>query len=119
MDASKNEKSFDNRCAALVSRKGRAPRARAGRKSFAFNALGPTGARQTARGAQVSRAARGSKRCAKWRPSSQIRLLCARLFRQRKMVSNGKIYDSQTPNLGKLNPVQLVHLTGVTVLAHA
>jgi len=60
MDASKNENSFDNRRAALVSRKGRAPRARAGRKSLIFNALGLTRARRTARGAQVSRAARGS-----------------------------------------------------------
>jgi len=60
MDASKNEKSFDNRCAALVSRGRGAPRAKIGRKSFAFNALGPTRARRTARGAQVSRAARGS-----------------------------------------------------------
>jgi len=83
MDASKNENSFDNRRAALVSRGRGAPRAKIGRKSFAFNALGLTRARRTARGAQVARRAR-FKRYPKWRPSSQIRLLCARLVGQRK-----------------------------------
>jgi len=58
MDASKNENSFDNRRAALVSRGRGAPRAKIGRKSFAFNALGLTRARRTARGAQVARRAR-------------------------------------------------------------
>ena len=56
--ASKNEKSFDNRCAALVSRERRAPRAGGERKSFALKCLEWTDCPQAARGAQVSRAAR-------------------------------------------------------------
>ena len=59
MDANKYEKSFDNRSAALVSRERRAPRAQAERKSLEFHALESTNIAQTARGAQVSRAARG------------------------------------------------------------
>jgi hypothetical protein len=58
MDASKYEKSFDNRSAALVSRERRAPRATDECKSFEFNALEATSSMRTARGAQVSRAAR-------------------------------------------------------------
>ena len=52
------EKSLDNRCAALVSRERRAPRAVDERKSFVYQRLGSTHSTQTARGAQVSRAAR-------------------------------------------------------------
>jgi len=62
MDAGKNEKSFDNRCAALVSRERRAPRAANERKSFVLRTLGPTSRPRTARGAHVSRAARGLER---------------------------------------------------------
>jgi hypothetical protein len=59
MDAYEYEKPFDNRRAARVSRDGRAPRAAAGRKSCASKELESMDARQNARGAQVSRAARG------------------------------------------------------------
>ena len=59
MDGSKYEKSLDNRSAALVSRERRAPRATDECKSFEFNALESTHSTQAARGAQVSRAARG------------------------------------------------------------
>jgi len=55
---SKNEKTFDNRCAALVSREPRAPRAGDERKSFAFKTLESTSRPERARGAHVSRAAR-------------------------------------------------------------
>jgi len=61
MDASKNEKSFDNRCAALVSRKGRAPRARQDYKPCMGNELRLMSLLTRARGAHVSRAARRSK----------------------------------------------------------
>jgi len=60
MDESKFEKSFDNRCAALVSRERRAPRARRDRKSCIDNRLRLMSPLSRARGAQVSRAARGS-----------------------------------------------------------
>jgi hypothetical protein len=59
MDAHEYEKTFDNRRAALVSREGRAPRAGAGYKSCINMELESMDARQNARGAQVSRAARG------------------------------------------------------------
>jgi len=58
MDPSKYEKSVDNRCAALVSREPRAPRARQNRKSCTINRLPLISFLTRARGAQVSRAAR-------------------------------------------------------------
>ncbi len=58
MNAIKNEKSFDNRCAAPVSRKPRAPRAGEVRKSSSGNGLRLVSLLIMARGAQVSRAAR-------------------------------------------------------------
>jgi len=58
--ASEYEKSLDNRRAALVSRERRAPRAGHERKSFVLRTLESTNCMQTARGAHVSRAARGS-----------------------------------------------------------
>jgi len=57
----KNEKSFDNRCAALVSREGRAPRAGQDRKPCGVKGLRMMSPLIRARGAQVSRAARSSK----------------------------------------------------------
>ena len=62
MDASKYEKSLDNRCAALVSREGRAPRAGWNCKPCRVNGLRLMSLLSRARGAQVSRAARGSNR---------------------------------------------------------
>ena len=62
MDASKYEKSFDNRCAALVSREGSAPRAAQNCKPCMHNRLRLISPLRRARGAQVSRAARGSNR---------------------------------------------------------
>ena len=59
MDVSEYEKSFDNRCAALVSREPRSPRAADERKSFGIKELESIARTQSARGAQVSRAARG------------------------------------------------------------
>jgi len=58
MDADKCEKSLDNRCAALVSREGRAPRAKQDRKRCTVNRLCLVSLLIRARGAQVSRAAR-------------------------------------------------------------
>jgi len=58
MDVDKCEKSIDNRCAALVSRERRAPRARQNRKPCMANGLRLMGLLSRARGAQVSRAAR-------------------------------------------------------------
>ncbi len=58
MDARKYEKSFDNRCAALVSRERRAPRAGQDRKRCMANDLLLFSLLIMARGAQVSRAAR-------------------------------------------------------------
>jgi len=58
MDATKNEKSLDNRCAARVSRERRAPRAGRDCKCRIGNGLQLVSAIITARGAQVSRAAR-------------------------------------------------------------
>jgi len=60
MDGRKYEKSLDNRCAALVSREDRAPRAGEDRKSFMANELRLMSLLSKARGAQVSRAARES-----------------------------------------------------------
>jgi hypothetical protein len=60
MDVIKYEKSLDNRCAALVSREGSAPRAGHNRKPFIDNGLRLISLLIMARGAQVSRAARGS-----------------------------------------------------------
>ena len=62
MDVGTYEKSFDNRCAALVSRDGRAPRAGQNRKTCRVNGLRLISLLSMARGAQVSRAARGSNR---------------------------------------------------------
>ena len=59
MGRGKYEKSFDNCCAALVSRERRAPRAERHRKSCMVNELRLMSPLTTARGAQVSRAARG------------------------------------------------------------
>jgi len=59
MDVREYEKSLDNRCAALVSRKGRAPRAGRDRKACIVNGLQVMSLLIMARGAQVSRAARG------------------------------------------------------------
>ena len=56
----KNEKSLDNRCAALVSREPRAPRAGQDGKPCMANGLRLMSLLSRARGAQVSRAARGS-----------------------------------------------------------
>ena len=58
-DASKYEKSFDNCCAALVSREGRAPRAGQDCKPLRVNGLRLMSLLIMARGAHVSRAARG------------------------------------------------------------
>ena len=58
MDKSEYEKPFDNRCAALVSREPRAPRAGHHRKPLMGNALRLMSLLSMARGAQVSRAAR-------------------------------------------------------------
>jgi len=60
MDADKYENSFDNRCAALVSRAGGAPRAGQNRKPCMVNGLRLMSLLIRARGAQVSRAARES-----------------------------------------------------------
>ena len=57
----KYEKSLDNRSAALVSREGRAPRAVRKYKSLFPHALQLISLLIRARGAQVSRAARGPK----------------------------------------------------------
>jgi len=54
----KNEKSFDNRCAARVSREPRAPRAGQDRKPYMDNGLRLVSPLIRARGAHVSRAAR-------------------------------------------------------------
>ena len=51
MDASKYEKSFDNRCAALVSREGRAPRAGRNCKPCTVNGLRLMSLLSRARGA--------------------------------------------------------------------
>jgi len=59
MNAGKYEKSFDNRCAALVSREGSAPRAGQNCKPCMHNRLRLISHLRMARGAQVSRAARG------------------------------------------------------------
>jgi len=58
MDPGKYEKSIDNRCAALVSREPRAPRARPNCKSCTIKSLPLMSLLIRARGAQVSRAAR-------------------------------------------------------------
>ena len=58
MDARKYENSLDNRCAALVSRECRAPRAGLDRKPCTGNRLQLMSPLIMARGAQVSRAAR-------------------------------------------------------------
>jgi len=62
IDVNKYEKSFDNHCAALVSRKRRAPRAGQDRKPWLANELRLMSLLIMARGAQVSRAARGLAR---------------------------------------------------------
>ena len=62
MDVGKNEKSLDNRSAALVSREGRAPRAGLDRKPWMANGLRLVSLLIRARGAHVSRAARGPER---------------------------------------------------------
>ena len=59
IDESKYEKSLDNRCAALVSRERRAPRVGQDRKSRMVNGLRLMSLLSRARGAHVSRAARG------------------------------------------------------------
>ena len=61
MDVSKYEKSLDNRCAALVSRERRAPRAGQNCKPCTINGLRLMSLLSRARGARVSRAARGPK----------------------------------------------------------
>jgi len=58
MNKRRYEKSLDNRCAALVSREPRAPRAGEDRKPFTVNELRLMSPLTVARGAQVSRAAR-------------------------------------------------------------
>ena len=58
MDINKDEKSLDNRCAALVSRGPRAPRAEQNCKPFMGKELRLMSLLSMARGAQVSRAAR-------------------------------------------------------------
>ena len=62
IDYNKYEKSLDNCRAALVSRGPRAPRATDKRKSFVGKVLGSIGPPHAARGAQVSRAARVTRR---------------------------------------------------------
>jgi len=83
MNAHEYEKSLDNRRAALVSRGRGAPRAKIGRKSFAFNALGLT----RARGSNATRSgARRAKSAYFVRGSSG----------SAKMPLNGRIYDPPT-----------------------